>query len=243
MVASNDHQYLSSLSCEVGIIKAKNIEYLKSNSSTSTGGVFVRYYLSGGNNKTSIQLNSKEISSSSPSKSESDDDEVMMIWNESFSLECVGTEDSIKNLNQQSVVFELRWRPDIKASSLKYLLGKKKSKSKLLGRAEIPWKTVFESPNLEIQNWVVMVPDNYKINNSARVLDQDHVLKLAAPSLQVSMKVVIDHQVPKMVEKKKINKSSLWVDECGCSDDHHNHGGCNCADYEIFALVAALESL
>ncbi|TXG60682.1 hypothetical protein EZV62_015255 [Acer yangbiense] len=237
MVASNAHQYLSSLSCEVGIIKAKNIE-LKSNSSSTTGGVFVRYYLSGGNNKRSIQLNSQEISSS-----KSDDDDELMIWNESFSLECVGTEDSIKNLNQQSVVFELRWRPDIKASSIKHLLGKKKSKSKLLGRAEIPWKTVFESPNLEIQNWVVMVPNNKINNNSARVLDQDHVLNLAAPSLQVSMKVVIDHQVHKLVEKKKNKKSSSWVDECGCSDDRHHHGGCNCADYEIFALVAALESL
>ncbi|KAK3226092.1 hypothetical protein Dsin_005954 [Dipteronia sinensis] len=236
MVASNDNQYLSSLSCEVGIVKAKNIE-LKSNSSSTTGGVFVRYYLSGGNNKRSIKLNSQEISSS-----KSDDDELMMIWNESFSLECVGTEESIKNLSQQSVVFELRWRPDIKASSLKYLLGKKKSKSRLLGRAEIPWKTVFESQNMEIQNWVVMVPNKKGNNSSARVLDQDHVLKLAAPSLQVSMTVVIDHQVPKMVEKKNNNKSSSWVDECGCSDDHH-HGGCNCADYEIFALVAALESL
>ncbi|KAK2657248.1 hypothetical protein Ddye_010300 [Dipteronia dyeriana] len=237
MVASNDHQYLTSLSCEIGIIKAKNIK-LKPNSSSTTGGVFVRYYLSGGNNKRSVQLNSQEISSSSSSKS--DDDEFMMIWNESFSLECVGTEECIKNLSQQSVVFELRWRPDTKASSLKYILGKKKSKSRLLGRAEIPWKTVFESPNMEIQNWVVMVP-KHKVNNSARVLDQDHVLKLAAPSLHVSMKTVIDNQVPKMVEKKK-NKSSSWVDECGCSDDHH-HGGCNCADYEIFALVAALESL
>ncbi|KAK2655772.1 hypothetical protein Ddye_008824 [Dipteronia dyeriana] len=215
MVASNAHQYLSSLSCEVGIIKAKNIE-LKSNSSSTAGGVFVRYYLSGGKNKRSIQLNSKEISSSSPSKS--DDDELMMIWNESFSLD--------------------------KASSLKNLLGKKKSKSRLLGRAEIPWKTVFESPNLEIQNWVVMVQNNKINKNSARVLDQDHV-NLAAPSLQVSMKVDdVDHQVlPKMVEKKNNNKSSSrWVDECGCLDDHHHHGGCNCDNYEIFALVAALES-
>ncbi|KAK4840837.1 hypothetical protein QYF36_019412 [Acer negundo] len=169
MVASNAHQYLSSLSCEVGIIKAKNIEF-------NGGGVFVRYYLSRGNNKRSIQLNSKEIS---PSKS--DDDECLshQTWKYKTGLSWFQTRRSVKTV-------------------LGFLI---------------------------------------KVNH----------VNLAAPSLQVSMKLdVVDHQVlPKMVEKKnKKNKSSSWwVDECGYSDDQHHHGGCNCADYEIFALVAALETL
>ncbi|KAL5818196.1 hypothetical protein ACOSQ3_022093 [Xanthoceras sorbifolium] len=229
--SNDDHQCLSSLSCELRIIKAKNIE-LKSKTGSTTGGLFVRYYLSTENNKKQrIQLNSQEMI---PSTSSHDDDEhKMMIWNESFSLECVGTdEDSIKkNLRQQSVVFELRWR-----SSLKNLLGKK-SKSQLLGRAEVPWKTVLESPNMEIENWVVMAPpsssNNKKIiKSSARVLDEDHV-KAAAASLQVSMKVaVVAHQLPK--------KKNSWVDECG----YGGHGACNsCADHELFALMAAMEAL
>ncbi|KAL5753521.1 hypothetical protein ACOSP7_021741 [Xanthoceras sorbifolium] len=230
--SNDDHQCLSSLSCELRIIKAKDIE-LKSKTGSTTGGLFVIYYLSTGNNKKQrIELNSQEMI---PSTSSHDDDErKMMIWNESFSLECVGTdEDSIKkNLRQQSVVFELRWR-----SSLKNLLGKK-SKSQLLGRAEVPWKTVLESPNMEIENWVVMAPpssNNKKIIKSgARVLDEDHV-KAAVPSLQVSMKVsvVAHHQLPK-------KKKSWAVDECGCG----GHGACNsCADYELFALMAAMEAL
>ncbi|KAL5753524.1 hypothetical protein ACOSP7_021744 [Xanthoceras sorbifolium] len=229
--SNDDRQCLSSLSCELRIIKAKNIE-LKSKTGSTTGGLFVRYYLSTENNKKQgIELNSQEMI---PSTSSHDDEYKMMIWNESFSLECVGTdEDSIKqNLRQQSVVFELRWR-----SSLKNLLGKK-SKSQLLGRAEVPWKTVLESPNMEIENWVVMAPpssNNKKIiKRSARVLDEDHV-KAAAASLQVSMKVaVVAHQLPK--KKKK----SWAVDECGCG----GHGACNsCADYELFALMAAMEAL
>ncbi|KAJ0096763.1 hypothetical protein Patl1_27238 [Pistacia atlantica] len=113
-------QYLSSLSCELRIIKAKNIEF---NKSTSNGGFFVRYYLSTCNNKR-IELNTKEISPSSGN----------LIWNESFSLECLGSEDSISNLKQQNVVFELRWRRTTPSC-----LGKK-CKSQLLGKAEISWE-------------------------------------------------------------------------------------------------------
>ncbi|ESR41426.1 hypothetical protein WN944_023686 [Citrus x changshan-huyou] len=196
---------LSSLSCELRIIKAKNTEYLKSTS----GSLFVRYYLSAGNNKR-IKLNSQEISSDSN-----------LIWNESFSLECLGTEDSIKELKQQRVVFELRWRK----SSANFL--GKKSKSQLLGRAEVQWNKVFESPNMEIENWVMMVP---KINN--RVCED-----VKPPSLQVAMKV----GAPKMVEmEKNIRNDRLkkW-DECGCA----NGKACNCSDYEVFALMAALEAM
>ncbi|KAJ4715708.1 C2 domain protein [Melia azedarach] len=208
MVVACPHQFFSSLSCELRIIKAKNIEF----KSSSGGNLFVRYYLSAGDNKR-IQLNSKEISSNSD-----------LIWNEAFALECLGTEDAIKELKQQSVVLELRWRKT-KAN----FLGKK-SKSELLGRAEIPWKTVFESPNMEVEKWVSMVS-----KNRSRVLEED----LKPPSLQVAMKV----EGPKMVEileKNRKNERTLkkW-DECGCA----NSGACSCSDYEIFALVAAMEAL
>ncbi|KAK9904448.1 hypothetical protein M0R45_000673 [Rubus argutus] len=80
---------LSSLACELRVIQAKNIEFIK-----TTGNLFVRYHLSAGGNK-SIRLNTREISTKSDH-----------IWNESISLECNGTDSFL----QETVVFELRWR-------------------------------------------------------------------------------------------------------------------------------------
>ncbi|XP_030973356.1 uncharacterized protein LOC115993558 [Quercus lobata] len=194
-------QLLSSLSCELRIIQAKNVEF------KSKGSFFVRYYLSAGNNK-SIRLNTREISSKSD-----------LSWNESFSLDCFGNQDSMDNLKQESVVFELRWRKKVP------VLGKIGG-SQLLGRAEIPWKQVFESTNMEIENWVTMVST------------RQHVLEGAKPpKLQVGMRI----QVPAMVEmegrtQRKVNKREY---ECGCIDGHDYS---TCRDYEIFALTAALEA-
>ncbi|KAE8680691.1 transcription factor MYB39-like [Hibiscus syriacus] len=199
----SDH-YVSSLCCEVRILEAKNIE-LKSH-----GNLFVRYYLPAGNNKR-IQLNTKQISTKSSQ---------MIIWNESFSLECSASEASVKYLKQQTVVFELRRK-------------KKLGKSVVLGRAEIPWKAVFESPNMEIDEyWLAMVSMN------------DEVLEtgLKPPSIRLSMKLV---QGPTMVEMEKQNKRKQRLKKhwegCGCEG---SDGGCNCAaEYEIFALAAAMEGL
>ena len=186
----------SSLSCELRIIQAKNVE------SKSKGSFFVRYYLSAGNNQT-IQLNTREISFKSD-----------LSWNESFSLECHGSQDSMDNLKQQNVVFELRWRDKVP------VLGKIGG-SQLLGRAEIPWKQVFESPNMEIEKWVTMVST------------KGHVL----PKLQVGMRI----QVPAMVEveRRTRGKVNKWDDQCGCKDGHCYS---SCGDYEIFALAAVLEA-
>ena len=188
-------QVFSSLSCELRIIQAKNVE------SKSKGSFFVRYYLSTGSNKT-IQLNTREISSKSD-----------LSWNESFALDCFGSQDSMDNLKQQTVVFELRWRN--KVPVLGNIGG-----SQLLGRAEIPWKQVFESQNMEIEKWITM--DSTK----------GHVL----PKLQVGMRI----QVPAMVEMERRTHGmvSKW-DECGCKDGHCYS---SCGDYEIFALAAVLEA-
>ncbi|EOX92128.1 hypothetical protein QUC31_003470 [Theobroma cacao] len=201
--------YLSSLCCELRILQAKNLE-LK-----SPGNLFVRYYLTAGNNKR-IQVNSQEISS----KSE-------LIWNESFSLECLGTEESLNDLKQQTVVFELRWRSTVP------VLGRIMGKSQLLGRAEMPWNAVFESPNMEIEKWVTMVSMN------------DRVLEtLKPPSLQVSMKVrgpaIVETEKKKKKKKRKEGLKNNW-DGCGCKDI--GGGYCSCADYELFALAAAFEAL
>ncbi|XP_044469125.1 uncharacterized protein LOC123198506 [Mangifera indica] len=205
-------QFVSSLSCELRIIRAKNIEL---NKSISNGGLFVRYYLYVGNNKR-IQLNTQEISPSSGH----------LIWNESFSLECLGSEESISNLKQQTVVFELRWRRTTPS-----FLGKK-CKSQLMGRGEIPWEKVLESPKMEVENWVVMA--SKQSDNNTRVCNED----VKPPSLQVAMKV----EVPKLVEMKrneKLKKRDDHREECGCGDA----GAFHCVDYELYALMGALEVL
>ncbi|KAF5458144.1 hypothetical protein F2P56_022199 [Juglans regia] len=205
-------QQFSSLSCKLTIKQAKQVEL------RSTGSLFVRYYLSAGNNKR-IRLNSREISSRSD-----------LYWNESFSLDCFATHDTMDNLKQENVVFELRWRSNKVPVLGRNIIGG----SKLLGRAEIPWKEVYESPNMEMEKWVTMIP-----TSGSRVL----VEGVKPPKLQVGMKV----QVPAMVEKEIRRRSNYgkgkksWDESCGCKDGH-GHGCTSCEDYNIFALAAALEA-
>ncbi|XP_042474977.1 uncharacterized protein LOC122057047 [Macadamia integrifolia] len=189
-------QYQSSLNCELRIIEAENTK------SISTGKLFVRCYLSGVGNNEKIRLNSKEIPSTSHP-----------YWNESISLECSATKDCMKELKQQSVVFELRWR------NKTTILGRI-GRSKLLGRAVLLWKDVLESSELIIERWVTMV-----------VATRSHVLEgLNQPVLHVEMKV----GVPGTMEKVKKRR---WG-ECGC-----RHEGCDGGGDDLFALASALEAL
>ncbi|KAE8696242.1 Peroxisomal membrane ABC transporter family, PMP family isoform 1 [Hibiscus syriacus] len=193
------------LVCELRILEAKNIE-LKSH-----GNLFIRYYLPAGNNNK-IQLNTKQISTNSSSQ--------IIMWNEFFSLECSASDESVNHLKQQTLVFELRRR-------------RKLGKSVVLGRAEMPWKAVFESPNMEVdQCWLTLVTMN----------DGDVEAGVKPPSIRVSMKLV---RCPAMAEiekqKKRKQRMKKNYDGCGCQGID---GGCNCAaDYEIFAIAAAMEGL
>ncbi|KAJ7945399.1 C2 domain protein [Quillaja saponaria] len=182
-----------SFSFELRIIRAKNTEF------KSIENLFVRVYFSAGNKKK-IQLNTQKVSKFDP------------FWNESFAFDCFGTQDTMKNLKQESVVFELRRRNTTWGSQL-------------LGRAEVPWKTVLESPNMELEEyWVTMVSTKNK-----------------PPKLQVSLKI----QVPAVMDdlKNRLNRNDhsrhqKWDHECGCKDGH----GCSTKDYDIFAIAAALEA-
>nr|XP_027075710.1 uncharacterized protein LOC113699541 [Coffea arabica] len=136
-------QCLSSLVCEVSIIRAKNFEF------KSSGDWFVRCCLPTGNNTRRVQLNSKKISS------ESD-----LFWDEFFSLECLGTEDAINSLRQGSIVFELR--------SIKSVLERLTGGSKIMGRAEIPLENVFESPNIEVETWARMNSKNPRLHQDVK---------------------------------------------------------------------------
>ncbi|CAI9753164.1 unnamed protein product [Fraxinus pennsylvanica] len=193
--------YSSSISCEIRIIGAKNIDH------KHQGEVFVRCYLSAGNNKR-VQINTQQI----PTKSD-------LIWNKTFSLDCSGSdEDSISLLKQESVVFELRWK------STAPFIGRING-SKLLGRAEIPWKNVILSQNKEIENWVVMIPkDNKWVDEEAK-----------PAAVQIGMKI----QESALASIKRRKNDRKW-EECGCCMD----GKCSSwVDYDIFAIGAAFEAL
>ncbi|KAJ6916949.1 hypothetical protein NC652_019375 [Populus alba x Populus x berolinensis] len=136
------------------------------------------------------------------------------------SLFCSGTEDSINNLKQQTVVFELRWR------STNAILGRIGG-SQLLGRAEVPWKTVVESPKLEMERWVTMIPKKGSVPDDVK-----------PPAVQIAMRVRVPAMAEMEVKKKRNGRLKRW-DECGCCKD----SGCRCEDYDIFVLVAALEAL
>ncbi|KAG8373363.1 hypothetical protein BUALT_Bualt11G0016400 [Buddleja alternifolia] len=193
----------SSFNCELTIIRARNIN-LKSD-----GQLFVRCFLSLGNNKR-VRIDTQQISSSNSD----------LTWNQTFSLDCLGNQHSIKQLREAAtIVFELRHKKS-SPSIISRING-----SKLLGRAEIPWRNVVDSPNMAIEEWVVMISKNGCI--------YDDVIK--PRGVQISMKV---EELSKGIMKRKINERK-WDDECGCMD-----GGCNnsCVEYEFFAVGAALDA-
>ncbi|XP_010527611.1 PREDICTED: uncharacterized protein LOC104804926 [Tarenaya hassleriana] len=186
----------SSLNCELKILQARNVEI------NSPSNLFVRFYLSAGNNRK-IELNSEEICT------ESD----FLVWNQSFSLGCQGSEAAIEELKQEGIVFELRRR---KPSS--YF--RKLSRSELVGRGEVSWKSVYESKGLEMERWVVMGPAKDRILEDGK-----------PPSLKIYLKVEASQMAKEKTEKKKQRYSE---DLCGCGRDCET---CNCADYEALFLV------
>ncbi|KAL6277175.1 hypothetical protein ACE6H2_020776 [Prunus campanulata] len=196
----------SSLSCELRIIQAKNIEF------KTTGNLFVRYYISAGN-KGRIRLNTREISAKSNH-----------VWNESISLECSGSETDAMDscLKQESIVFELRWRSTVPVFG-------RIGGSQLLGRAEVQWKEVLESPNMELNQWVSVV------STSGHALEG-----VKPPKLQVGIKVRVQADHVELEKRRQRNRRMKKWDECGCENGHGH--GCTCSDYEIFALAAVLEA-
>lgn len=167
---------LCSLKFEVKIVEARNVE-LKSSPTT----LFVRLYLYAGNN-SNIELNTAEICSRSDN---------VMVWNQSFGLECKGNETAVEELKQESIVFELRRRKT--ASFLR-----KWSRSELVGRGEISWQSVIESDGMDIERFVVMDETKDRILEDC---DKPLLLKIA-------LKV----QASKMVKAKRVE------DLCECRD-------------------------
>ncbi|KAK1370983.1 Transmembrane gamma-carboxyglutamic acid protein like [Heracleum sosnowskyi] len=180
----------TAFSCELRIIRARNVEF------NSTGSLFVRCYMSAGNNKR-VRFESREVSSSN------------MVWNQSFSLNCFGTKESMSNmLFEGTVIFELRQRSGISFFG-------RTGKSQLLGKAEVPWKTVYESSTLDIEKWIVMKPKKSLLDG------------VKPPAVEVGMKVTGAQAILK-------HAKNGGAKECG--------RGCrSLVESELFALDAALE--
>ncbi|KAG8383514.1 hypothetical protein BUALT_Bualt04G0021400 [Buddleja alternifolia] len=103
------------------------------------------------NKNTRVKLDSEEISANSD-----------LTWNQTFSLDCLGNDqNSIKWLKQETLIFELRSR------STAPFIGRI-SGSKLIGRAEIPWKNVIEAEEMETEKWIFMIPQNGRVHDDVK---------------------------------------------------------------------------
>ncbi|KAJ1377342.1 C2 domain [Sesbania bispinosa] len=200
-------QKLPSFSCELRIIQAQNIEFIK-----PMKNLFARFYLPAGNNKR-IQLNTKKVPSNS-----------VPFWNESFNLECSCPQEFLQTLKQESLVLELR-QSNTGPAVLKRILG-----SHLVGRGEIPWKTILEAPNMEFKEWV-------KVSGSDDC-DDDATLRVPEVQVEIKIQVALDAEIKKENRRRRLNN---W-DECGCKHGHDQHAWCSTEDYDIFALGAILEA-
>ncbi|XP_047966637.1 uncharacterized protein LOC125211010 [Salvia hispanica] len=163
----------SSFSFELKLIRARNI-FVK-----TCREVFVRCYISTASNKR-VRLESQHISSHSN-----------LTWNQTFSLNCSGTPQTIQSLKQGTIVFELRCRSSATLVS-------RMSGSKLLARAEMPWNDVVEVP---YEKWVVMTAkDSYVYTDDVK-----------PPAIQIAAKV------EEVAEVKTRKEYSCGCMDCGCN--------------------------
>ncbi|KAH7851314.1 hypothetical protein Vadar_009703 [Vaccinium darrowii] len=123
-----------------------------------------------------------------------------------------------KLIETGTVVFELRQRKKTQP-----FFGK--VGSNLLAKAEVPWKSLCESSDMETERWVFMIPKSRPRNEDEK-----------PPAVEVAMKVGVPAVAEPVAMRQRHRRERKW-DECGCVDG----GGCSCGDYEIFALAAASE--
>ncbi|KAL8047161.1 hypothetical protein ABFX02_08G221300 [Erythranthe guttata] len=178
--------------------------------------LFVRCYLPAGNTtRSSVILDSRESIMTSSSPMPMSDTTTTVDWNQTISLDCSGSKESIERLRQETLVLELRRR------SAAPFVGRLRG-SKLVGKAEVPWRTLLpdSTESMEIEKWIPMLPENGGVN----VVNYRDKL----PAVQMAMKI------SQRTERKKISGA------CGCVDGGYSN---SCVDYEFFAIEAALEAL
>lgn len=202
-------KFFSSVTCELKIIQVKAVQ------SKPNTSLFVRCYLplgNYGNKRSTIGINTREI----PAKKDH-------VWNDSFTLECRGTEGStdVTKLKKESLVLELRMRKTMPVFGATFnFLG-----SKILGMAQIPLKDVVELPNMLFDKWVTLVATRGSVTEG---------VKPAKLKVEIRARVLKDDEI---LEKKRLRMGKNR-DKCGCKDGH-DHGR-SYDDYDVFALAGAL---
>lgn len=143
----------------------------------------MRCYLSTASNKR-VRIDSQEIPSNSNN----------FTWNQTFSLNCHGSPETLKSLEKETIVFELRCR-----SSAPFLA--KISGSKLVARAEMAWNDVVGNPKMEMnEKWVVMTAKDKHVYTD----------DVKPPAIEVAMKV----DQGKKEGERKYNCGCM---DCGCN--------------------------
>ncbi|KAM7513633.1 hypothetical protein LguiA_003216 [Lonicera macranthoides] len=110
-------------------------------------------------------------------------------------------------LIQGNAVFELRWRNNTS------ILGRIRG-SRLLGRAEIPWKSVFESPDMKLEKWIVRGKGTVNVQPSSNVSEEStammwHGKKVSVYAFIASKKAIFED--PFLV---LLDWNSLDADRC-----------------------------
>ncbi|PKI58736.1 hypothetical protein CRG98_020892 [Punica granatum] len=205
----------SSFTCELTILRAENMDSLPEG-----GNLFVRCYLSAAGKKERIHLDTRLV-----------DDPAACSWDQTFSIQCSGAEESIDELKQDSLILELRRKRRVRAT----LLGGSSS-SKLLGRAEVPWRTAFNSPDMEIENWVPVVP----------LWDSGNKEGVKPPYIRVALKLRFGPaKAGEISARQQKRRKRAGESGCGCERRCDQPWGCGNGEeyYHAFAMAAALEAL
>eukprot|EP01018_Ginkgo_biloba_P035013 Gb_25938 [translate_table: standard] len=177
--SNQDEHRKQSMQVMLDVVRARNIN-VKEVKGTS---VFVRYYVKANRNGNKvIALNTKEVSASSQPE-----------WRETLCLECgtQGKRDIASEVRSEFIVFEVRVRGG-------GLIGGMRG-SKMIGRVEIPWRDLLDSPTLSIENWFPLSINGGQIKKES----------IKPPSLHIALSVTPPVVAPIMrsheVEKKMLS--------------------------------------
>jgi len=203
-------------------LELKNIE------TKQKGSLFIRCYLSTGNSQR-IQLDTQELIIPA-------ENGECLFWNDSFSLICNST-DPLRRLREESIVFELRWRPKSKPKLLEKAIGG--SHSHLLASAEVEWKNVLDAPSMEVQKQVGL---NVANDQSGTWVFDELGVGAKPWTLEIAMKVhVLESSLLSEEEMRRRRRRRRRGSPCGCSSDNGDCCAC-CADNELLFLTEALEA-
>lgn len=193
----------------------------------SRGSLFVRYYLSTGQNEGNhnITVNTRKVLATRDPQ-----------WKQCFGLDCAGSIDDvniISQLKEEFVRFELRER-----NTGNRLLGSMFRASKVVGLLEIAWKDLLASYTLLINNWFPLISSNSGGSQVAPSLHLAISIKPVSSVDSVSQPEMATYD-PKLRNYVNVNVNRrirrLERDDCPCGGKVCCHG---LHEDGIFAVVS-----